>query len=223
MTNGSSENGETIKVLLVDDHPTFRAGLRSVIEHMQGLIVCAEADCESSGMRELEAESPDLMIVDLNLNDSSGLSLIQRARHEFPSLNILVASMYEESLYGERAISSGANGYFCKHDDPELLEKAIELVCKGEMFVSRKLANKMLEHKVYGAAADSLEPADCLSDRELQIFGLIGSALSTKEIAVKLHLSPKTIDTHRDHIKRKIGVADNVRLVHRAIEWVLSQ
>jgi DNA-binding NarL/FixJ family response regulator len=223
MANPASDSDRVLNVLLVDDHPTFRAGLRSVIEHIDNLAVCAEADGESDAMRLLQLHSPDLMIADLNLNDSSGLSLIQRARHEYPSLHILVASMYEESLYGERAIVAGANGYFCKHDDPELLVKAIELVCRGEMFISRKLANKMLEHRISGASHVSGEPADCLSDRELQIFGLIGSGLSTREIADKLHLSPKTIDTHRDHIKRKIGVDDNVRLVHRAIEWTLSQ
>jgi DNA-binding NarL/FixJ family response regulator len=216
-------NGRITRVLLVDDHPTFREGLRSLISRIEGYTVCAEVDGESAAMRTLKAENVDLMIVDLNLQDGSGLKLIQRASQNYPGLRILVASMYEESLYGERAINAGANGYVCKQEDPEILKKAVTLVSSGEMFISRKLVHTMLEHELVGKAPATSEPAEILSDRELQIFTLIGNGLSTREIASQLHLSPKTIDTHRDHVKRKIGVGDNVRLVHRAVEWVLSR
>jgi len=210
-------------VLLVDDHPTFREGLRSVIDHMDGMLVCAEADTESTAMHRLEVDAPDMMIVDLNLGDDSGLRLIQRARREYPALNILVASMYDESMYGERAINVGANGYICKQDEPEKLAQAIMSVCRGEKYISRRLANRIRERKLSGLSAIAEDLVDVLSERELQVFGLIGNGYSTKEIASKLHVSPKTVDAHRDHVKRKIGVSDNTRLVHRAVEWVLTQ
>jgi DNA-binding NarL/FixJ family response regulator len=214
---------QTTRILIVDDHPTFREGLRSLISHIDGMQVCAEADGESAAMRQLERTAPDLMIADLNLKDGSGLKLVNRARKAYPSLKILVASMYEESMYGERAIGNGANGYICKQDDPERLVMAIELVNRGEMFVSRQLAQHMLANKVSGGDGGATDPHQLLSDRELQVFELIGNGLSTKEIAARLHLSSKTIDTHRDHLKRKMGIDDNVRLVHRAVEWVLSR
>jgi DNA-binding NarL/FixJ family response regulator len=216
-------NGQTVaRVLLVDDHPTFREGLRSLISRLKGLTVCAEADGESTAMRMLASTSPDLMIVDLNLQDGNGLKVISRARQAYPALKILVASMYEESLYGARAIKAGGNGYVCKQDDPDILVRAITQVSRGETFISEKLANSMREHSLAEKASQISDPAHILSNRELQIFSMIGSGLSTKEIAHQLHLSTKTVDTHRDHIKRKIGVADNSRLIHRAVEWVLS-
>lgn len=164
-----------------------------------------------------------MMIVDLNLKDGSGLKLIKRAKKSYPALKILVASMYDESLYGERAINAGAMGYVCKQDDPDTLVDAINLVSIGQRYISSNLARKLLENDTSAKNPCANEPADILSDRELQVFSLIGSGLSTKEIAAQLHLSTKTIDTHRDHLKRKIGVTDNVRLVHRATEWVMSQ
>ena len=211
------------RVLLVDDHPTFREGLRSVIDHMDGMVVCAEADSESAAIRKLETDAPDMMIVDLNLGNDSGLRLIQRARRAFPRLHILVASMYDESMYGERTINAGANGYICKQDDPEKLAQAIDMVRQGKVYISRGLAKRMLERKLSGSTAVVEEVVDILSERELQVFSLIGNGYSTKEIAARLHVSPKTVDAHRDHVKRKIGVPDNTRLVHRAVEWVLSQ
>lgn len=209
-------------VLLVDDHPTFREGLRSLLSHTEGLRVCAEASGESEAMSLLATESPDLMVVDLNLKQGSGLKLIKRARWAYSSLYILVASMYEESLYGERAINAGANGYICKEESPEGLLQAITHVSQGKPFYSQRLALKLTDRSYCGNANESNNPADTLSDRELQVFSLIGSGLSTREIAERLNLSPKTVDAHREHIKRKIGISDNVRLVHRAIEWVLS-
>jgi DNA-binding NarL/FixJ family response regulator len=187
------------------------------------MLVCAEADSENTAMRKLETEAPDMMIVDLNLGNDSGLRLIQRARRDFPKLHILVASMYAESVYGERAVNAGADGYICKQDDPERLVQAIELVCQGVGYISRGLANRIQERKLSGSTGLAEDLVDVLSERELQVFGLIGNGYSTKEIASRLHVSPKTIDAHRDHVKRKIGVSDNTRLVHRAVEWVLTQ
>ena len=163
------------------------------------------------------------MIVDSNLKDGSGLKLIRRVKKAHPALKILVASMYEESLYGERAMNAGANGYVCKQDDPETLIDAITKVGGGATFISSKLANTMRENGLSNHKMRTSDPSDVLSDRELQVFSLIGSGLSTKEIGARLHLSTKTIDTHRDHIKKKIDVTDNARLVRQAVEWVLSQ
>jgi len=222
MENAVANEQPVATVLLVDDHPTFREGLRSLISRLEGLTVCAEADGESMAMRMLASNSPDLMIVDLNLQDGNSLKVISRARQAYPALRILVASMYEESLYGARAITAGANGYVCKQDDPDILVRAITLVSRGKTFISEKLANSMQEHSLDEKACQASDPALILSNRELQIFSMIGSGLSTKEIAHQLHLSTKTVDAHRDHIKRKVGVSDNPRLIRRAVEWVLS-
>lgn len=211
------------RVLLVDDHPTFREGLKSLIEHEGSLIVCAEADSERGAIKALEGKALDMMIVDLNLGNDSGLKLIQRVRLAYPQLRILVVSMYDESMYGERAINAGADGYICKQDEPEKLTTAIERVSKGERYTSRGLADRLAEQKASGCGAAAADPVEILTARELQVFGLIGNGYSTKEIAAKLHVSPKTIDAHRDHIKSKIGISDNSRLVHRAVEWGLSQ
>ncbi len=212
-----------VKVLLVDDHPTFREGLKSMIKHIDGMVVSAEADSERAAMQELENNPPDMMIVDLNLGKDSGLRLIQRARHANPELRILVASMYEESMFGERAIIAGANGYICKHDEPESVMRAIETILRGECYISRGLVNRLVERNQSSSVSRHVELLDTLTEREMQVFSLIGNGFSTKEIATKLHISPKTVDAHRDHVKRKIGVSDSTRLVHRAVEWVLSQ
>lgn len=210
------------KVLLVDDHPTFREGLRSLIDHEGDMVVCAEADNERAAIEALNTNALNMMIVDLNLGNDSGLKLIQRAKNAHPKLRILVVSMYDESMYGERAMIAGADGSICKQDEPEKLAKAIELVGKGERYISRGLANRLAEHKLSNATVAATNLVDILTARELQVFGLIGNGCSTKEIAAKLHVSPKTVDAHRDHIKGKIGVTDNTRLIHRAVEWVLS-
>lgn len=211
------------KILLVDDHPVFLEGVRSLLSHLEGYTICAETDGEAEAMDLLAAEPPDLMIVDLRLQRGSGMKLIRRARQAYPNLRILVASMYEEALYGERAVLAGANGYFCKQDDPDLLLKAIALVHRGEMFVSRKLANRLLVNNSSAKTSRAGEPEDVLSDRELQVFNLLGGGASVREIASQLHLSSKTIDAHRDHIKRKLGIDSNARLIRRAVEWVLSR
>jgi DNA-binding NarL/FixJ family response regulator len=222
MMSASHQSAQPVRILIVDDHPIFRAGLMSLIDHIDGVVVGAEAEDEASAINLLESQPFEMMVTDLSLGSDSGLRLIQRARRICPGLRILVASMYDESRYGERAINAGANGYICKQDDPEKLVKAIELVCQGEMFISRALANRMLESRLSGSPANSGDPTQILSERELQVFELIGNGCSTKEIAAKLNVSPKTVDAHRDHIKHKIGLSDNTRLVHRAVEWVLS-
>jgi DNA-binding NarL/FixJ family response regulator len=209
-------------VLVVDDHPTFREGLKSLIGHIDGMEVCAEAADEIGALKQLEICKPDMVILDINLGSGSGIRLLPRVRRAQPDVKILVLSMYEESIYGERAIRAGAHGYVCKQDDPDRLVQAIEQVESGQIFTSVSLAARLEEGKASGTCRQSVDPTDLLTERELEIFAWIGCGHSTQEVARKLHVSPKTISTHREHIKKKLDVDDNARLIHWATEWVLT-
>lgn len=210
------------RLLVVDDHPTFRAGVAALVEHIDTVGICAEAENTPEAMEKLASCAPDMMIVDINLRKGSGLTLIERARKEFPALKILVASMYDENIYGERAILAGADGYYCKQDTADALIKAIETVRAGELHISTALGKRLLARRSRVQEDAQNHPEAVLSPRELEIFTLLGEGYSTKEIAARLSLSPKTVDTHRDHLKKKIGIPNNNRLLRHAVEWVIA-
>jgi DNA-binding NarL/FixJ family response regulator len=211
----------TTRLLIVDDHPTFRAGVAALVEHIDAVEICAEAENTPEAMEKLASCAPDMMIADINLRKGSGLTLIERARKEAPALKILVVSMYEENVYGKRAILAGADGYYCKQDTAEALIAAISAVSAGDLYISTALGKSLLSRHSQGKDAQS-HPEAALSVRELEIFTLFGEGYSTKEIASRLSLSPKTVDTHRDHLKKKIGIPNNNRLLRRAVEWVIA-
>ncbi|WP_169977281.1 response regulator transcription factor [Tautonia rosea] len=214
------------RVLIVDDHPTVREGLGFRIARCPDLIVCGEAADLCSAMAEVEATNPDVTVVDIALGAESGIDLIRRLRIRDPSAKTLVWSMYPESLYAERALRAGAMGYITKQAATGRIIEAIRRVLAGEIYLSQAAANQMLRRVVGTNAGEVSAPAPTpeatLSDRELDVMRLIGSGLTTSEIANQLHLSVHTIETYRQRIKIKLGLRNGAELIRAATQWVLE-
>lgn len=212
-----------IKVLLVDDHPTMREGLMRVIEREADMTVCGEAESIQRALEVVETSKPDIAIVDISLAGQNGLELIKDIKIRHPQLPVLVHSMHDESVYAERALRAGAKGYISKNEPPHKLLQAIRDVLKGEIFLSAAMTRQIL-HTVGADRADrKTSPFRELSDREFEVFELTGQGLGTKEIAGTLHLSEKTVQAHRDHIRQKLNLPDGRSLTGFAIRWVESQ
>lgn len=213
--------GRKSKILLVDDHPVVRQGLRMLIGQTRDLTVCGEASDMAEAIKAVEAEKPDLMIVDLSLRDANGLELIKRVRSQYPKLKMLVSSIHDERFYAERVLHAGALGYVHKQESADVLIEAIRTVLSGGIYLSKGISEQMLRQAVSG------EPVrgriEHLSDRELEVLELIGRGLGTAEIAKQLFLSPKTIDTYREHLKTKLNLRNSVELVRYAVQWDLEQ
>jgi DNA-binding NarL/FixJ family response regulator len=210
------------RVFLVDDHPIVRQGLTLLINQEPDLIVCGEAEAAWSVPAALATLNPDILIVDLSLNGPDGLDLLKSIRQTDVELPILVLSMHDESVYAERALRAGANGYIMKQEATERVLVAIRRILHHEYYVSDRIANTMLQQLVSKPvhARESLIAA--LSDRELEVFRLIGDGHGTREIAEQLHLSVKTVESYQAHIKDKLSLPSARALMQRAIEWRLS-
>jgi len=207
-------------ILIVDDHPIVRQGLVLLINQEKDLEVCGQAEDAHEAMQAIRQLSPDMVIVDLSLKDTSGMELIKDLKIQHPDLPVLTLSMYDEAVYGERALRAGARGYVMKQEATGKVVTAIRRVLAGEVYVSDGMAAKMVSKFVGGAARRASSPADALSDRELEVFRMIGEGFGTREMADKLHLSIKTIETYRAHIKDKLGLEDANELLRTAIRWV---
>ena len=215
-----------IQIIIIDDHPIVRHGIAQLINMQQDLVVCGEAKDSTEGWDAIKEKDPDLVIVDLSLENASGLDLIKALSARRPDLALLVLSMHDENLYAERAIRSGAMGYVMKQEATETLINAIYQVLKGEIFVSEKIKTRLLQRLLRGEPGTSQDEEYSivvdLTDRELEVFQLIGKGLSTRKIASKLNLSIKTIETHRQNIKQKLSLNDSTELVQQAVQWVQS-
>ena len=207
-------------VLIVDDHPIVRQGLAQLINQEKDLEVCGQAEDAHKAMQAIRQLNPDMVIVDISLKGTSGLELIKDLRVQYPDLPALMLSMNDEAVYGERALRAGAKGYVMKQEATEKVVTAIRQVLAGEVYVSNGMAAKMVSKLVGGGARTVGSPADCLSDRELEVFRMIGEGFSTREMAEKLHLSVKTVETYRAHIKDKLGLQDANEVLRTAIGWV---
>lgn len=208
-----------LRVLVVDDHPIVREGLVELLNRESNISVCAEADRAESAMQVLRSEKIDLAIVDLSLPGLSGIELIRNIHAEFEDLTILVLSMHDEQFYAERALRAGARGYVMKEESSEKLVEAIRQVHRGELFVSDDIAKKLL-FRIVAGEGDDLQPVHRLSDRELEVFQLIGQGYSTRKIAEMLHLSVKTIESYRANIKEKLDLKNAAELMQHAVKWV---
>ena len=205
-----------LKVLIVDDHPIVREGIAQIIRRAGGMEVCAEADCPEKALHAVSTSKPDVAVVDLALSAGSGLSLIRDLKVQHPRLPVLVLSVHDETLYAERVLRAGASGYIMKQEVTEQFLEAVRKVLGGGMYLSERMSARMLQ-RLAGkepAAAASIEN---LSDRELEIFQLISQGLSTRELGDRLYLSVKTVETHLDHLKRKLGLESGRELFRYAI------
>lgn len=207
------------KILIVDDHPILRKGLAMVIDQEPDLVVAGEAEDVPGGLDMIEVVKPDIVIVDLSLPGVDGIELIKTMKLRYRDLPALVVSMHDETLYAERALRAGARGYIMKQEAVEKVLVAIRKVLKGEIFVSDRITTKMLETLISGDAKSASTPLDLLSNRELTVFRLIGQGFKTSQIADKLHLSVKTIESYRSHIKEKLRLASGNDLMKYAIQW----
>ena len=207
------------KILIVDDHPILRKGLAMVIDQEPDLVVAGEAEDVPGGLDMIEAVKPDVVIVDLSLPGVDGIELIKTMKLKYRELPALVVSMHDETLYAERALRAGARGYIMKQEAVEKVLVAIRKVLKGEIFVSDRITTKMLETLISGDAKGASTPLDLLSNRELTVFRLIGQGFKTSQIADKLHLSVKTIESYRSHIKEKLKLSTGTDLMKYAIQW----
>ncbi|MCS6770675.1 MAG: response regulator transcription factor [Kiritimatiellae bacterium] len=209
------------RILIVDDHPIVRQGIRALLEQQPDLVVCAEAESAGEALQALLKHKPDLVIVDISLKGHDGIELTKWVRAQDKRLPVLVLSMHDENLYAERALRAGAQGYLMKVEVGEKIVEAVRKVLAGEIYLNEKLGQSLLhEMTVRGAVSPEESPIRLLSDRELEVFRLIGQGHSTREIAQMLHLSVKTIETYRAHIKEKLGLSTAAQLVRSAIRWV---
>jgi DNA-binding NarL/FixJ family response regulator len=211
--------GDATKVLVVDDHPLVRAGFRQIIEHEPDLVVCGEAEGVQDALRLIADEEPDIVTADLSLQDGSGLQLVKAVHKRYPDLPILVVSMRDEEIYAERVLRAGARGYVMKVSAPGEMVRALRKVLGGEIHVSDPLASRIMQKLLSRSASPGDSPVDVLSNRELEVFELLGQGLRTGEIANRLHLSVKTIETYREHIKEKLSLKNASELVRHAIKW----
>jgi DNA-binding NarL/FixJ family response regulator len=214
--------GQKKRVMLVDDHPVLRHGLAQLINHQADLAMCGEADNAHSALTLIGTLKPDIAIVDLGLKKSMGLELIKDLKVQHPYLPVLVLSMHEESLYTERALRAGAKGYIMKEEPPEELLLAIRRVLSGKIYLSHTMGTKLLSPIVNGCIDIGSSPIDRLSDRELEVFQLLGKAYETREIAERLRVSVKTVESYREHIKIKLNLENSTQLIRRAVEWSQS-
>lgn len=212
-----------LKVLITDDHPIFREGLRNVINAEADLMVCGEASSAHEALENATRMLPDIAIVDITLEGSNGLDLIKDLRLRWPDLPLLVLSNHDESLYAERCVRAGARGYVMKHRPPEELVAAIRDAVRGKFHLADEITHKLLSKLGQGGAPGASDQVEQLSDREMQVFELYGKGRTTRQIAEFLHLSVKTIESHRDHIKEKLKFEDSASLVRAAVQWVESQ
>ncbi len=209
-----------IKILIVDDHPILRKGLAMVINQEQDLVVAGEAEDAQAALKMIDSVKPDLAIVDLSLPGIDGIELIKTMKLKYKDLPSLVVSMHDESIYAERALRAGARGYIMKQEAVEKVLVAIRRVVKGEIFVSDKITTKMLETLILSDDKKVSSPVDLLSNRELTVFRLIGQGFKTSQIASELHLSVKTVESYRSHIKDKLKLDTGTDLMKYAIQWM---
>jgi DNA-binding NarL/FixJ family response regulator len=208
------------RVLLVDDHPIVRQGLGRLIAGEGDLEVCAEAGTVREARQAIRDHAPDVVVIDISLKEGDGIELVKEVRAHHPSLPMLVLSMHDESVYAERLLAVGANGYIMKQAATRRFIAALRRVLEGGVYVSEAIGARMMHKPAAGGSTPPTDPIQRLSNRELQVLQMVGRGLSTRQVAEALHLSIKTVESHRLRIKRKLELATSSQLVQYAVNWV---
>ena len=204
----------------MDDHPVVRHGLAQVINRESDMRICAEAGNIAEALSAMNRHKPDVVVIDITLQRDNGLELIKQIKANGGAARALVTSMHDEAVYAERSLRAGAMGYLNKSRSLEELVTAIRQVIRGKVYLSDTMTDRMMQQVIGRAETPNRPVSDRLSDRELEVFELLGKGLTTREIADSLHLSVKTIDTHREHIRKKLGLRNRIEIVRRAVLWV---
>jgi DNA-binding NarL/FixJ family response regulator len=216
-------SAEIHRILIVDDHPLVRVGLKSLIEVEADLEICGETGQIGEALDLVRATEPDLAIVDLSLADGNGLELVKRLAAHQEDLRILVCSMHDESLFAQRVLGAGAMGYINKQEATTHILDAVRKLLEGKVWLSKAMTERMLQGFAQGRSSQKTASVESLSDRELEVFGLIGQGMGPSQIAELLHLSVKTIETHKQKIKKKLNLSSSSELTRRAMLWTLEQ
>jgi DNA-binding NarL/FixJ family response regulator len=217
------QSARKTRIFIVDDHPIVREGLSLMMNREPDMMVCGEAEEATHALQAIMTAKPDFLIVDISLSGPDGLDLLKSIRARYPSLPVLILSMHDESIYAERALRAGANGYIMKQEATERVLVAVRQILTKKVYVSDRIANRMLQQYIKGSVNESKSPIAELSDRELEVFRLIGEGHGTRMIAEELHLSVKTVESYQAHIKEKLSLKNGRELVQRAIQWSISE
>ena len=221
--NQDQHNENKTQILIVDDHPVVRDGLTTIINHEPDMNVCGEADDACQAFKAAAELKPDVVVVDISLKNSDGIDLTKSITTVHPKLSVIILSVHDESVYAERALLAGAQGYLMKDAVSENIIKAIRTVLNGEIYVSNTISKKFLHQIAKDKAGTTQTPIETLSDREFEIFHLIGKGHKASQIAEQLHLSTKTIETYRSRMKEKLNLPNAAELLQYAIKWAKSQ
>jgi len=214
-----SSLGQKQKVFLVDDHPLVREWLTTLINQQPDLVVCGETESAPRALQAIAQSKPDVAIIDISLEDSSGIELIKTLKQVQPGVLVLVLSMHDESLYAERALRAGARGYVMKRETTKKVIEAIRRVLEGKLYVSSAVTEAITARSISGKTAESPHPVDQLSDRELEVFQMLGQGLGTREIAETLRVSIKTVQAYCARMKEKMSLGSGTELLREAIRW----
>ncbi len=221
--NQDQHNQNKTQVLIVDDHPVVRDGLTTIINHEPDMNVCGEADDAYQALKTVAELKPDVVVTDISLKRSDGIELTKSLKARHPKVSVIVLSVHDESVYAGRALLAGAQGYLMKDAVSDNIIKAIRTVLSGEIYVSSTLSKKFLHTIAQDKAGTTKTPIEGLSDREFEIFRLIGEGYKASQIAEQLHLSTKTIETYRSRMKEKLNLPNAAELLRYAIKWAKSQ
>lgn len=219
----TEEPARKTRIFIVDDHPIVREGLSLMMNREPDMMVCGEAEEATRALPAIAAAKPDFLIVDISLSGPDGLDLLKSIRARYPRLPVLILSMHDEAIYAERALRAGANGYIMKQEATDAVLVAVRQILSNKVYVSDRIANRMLRQYIKGSTSETKSPIAELSDRELEVFRLIGEGHVTRRIAEQLHLSVKTVESYQAHIKEKLALKNGRELVQRAIQWNISE
>ena len=211
---------QTTRLLIVDDHPLVRSGIRAIIQLEPDLEVCGEAEDHQSALNAIRALKPDMVLVDISLKNSNGLNLLKDIAHEHPQVMTLAVSMHDEYTYAIRCLKAGAKGYIMKQEGTEKIRDAIRSVLAGKTYLSDEMTQSAVEQFGPGRAVPGSSPVEALSNRELELFQLTGQGKEISEIAEIMNISPRTVEVHRSHIKKKLGLRTSTDIFQMAYDWL---